>query len=129
MAVRRNWQRPTERNRIARWMLMALPVSADAEAEPRPINAYARPAIVTAIVVVIVSRSCIVTVSDDRATPGIPASAGVVTDYPCLMKEGGTASGLNFVGRVCVRGYECTGAGEQCHCQFSHVHLLISRGT
>jgi len=104
---------------------MALPVWADAEAEPRSINAYARPAIVAAIVVVIVSRSC-VTISDDRATPGIPASAGVVTDYPCLMKEGGTASGLNLVGRICTRGYECTGAGEQCQCQFSHVHLLCA---
>ena len=104
---------------------MALPVWADTEAEPRPINAYARPAIVAAIVVVIVSRSCIVTISDHATvTPGIPASAGVVTDYPCLMKEGGTASGLNLVGRICIRGYEGTGAGEQCQCQFSHVHLL-----
>jgi len=89
-------------------------------------NANARSAIVVAIVVVIVSPRCVIAVPDDHATitPGIPALAGVVTNQPCLMKQRRAVSDLNLVGGISARGYEGTGAGEECQCQFSHVHLL-----
>src|SRR6266702_7010023 len=89
-------------------------------------NANARSAIVVAIVVVIVSPRCVIIVPDDHATiaPGIPALAGVVTNQPCLVKQRRAVSDLNLVGGISARGYEGTGAGEECQCQFSHVHLL-----
>src|SRR6266404_4610141 len=105
---------PTERDRTARWALFrkpgfpqllcwtalalsqrrsearssGLPVAwTDANAEPRSTNADARPAMVIAVVVVSPGR--VIIVSDDHATitPGIPASAGVVTNQSCLVKQ------------------------------------------
>jgi hypothetical protein len=96
----------------------------DAEAEPRPTNANARLAIVVAVAVV--SPRPIITVPDDHATIalGMPASACVVTNQSCLMKQRRAFSDLILVGGISTRGYEGTGAGEECQCQFSHVHLL-----
>src|SRR5258708_8453506 len=78
------------------------------------------------VAVVVVSPRCVVIVSDDHATitPGIPALAGVVTNQSCLVKQRRAVSDLNLVGGVGARGNEATGAGEQCQCQFSHVHFL-----
>src|SRR6266516_290130 len=138
---------PTGRYRTARWALIrepgllqlvgwtafappqkarlfTLPVAwTDAKAESRAVNANARRAIVVAVVV---SPRSIVTVADDHATitSGIPALAGVVTNQPCLVKQRRAVSDLNLVGGIGARGYEGTGAGEECQCQFSHVHLL-----
>jgi hypothetical protein len=96
----------------------------DAEAEPRPTNANARLAIVVAVAVV--SPRPIITVPDDHATiaPVMPALACVVTNHSCLVKQRRAVSDLNLVGGISARGYEGTGAGEECQCQFSHVHLL-----
>src|SRR5258707_12253335 len=96
----------------------------DAEAEPRPTNANARLAIVVAVAVV--SPRPIRTVPDDHATiaPGMPALACVITNQSCLVKQKRAVSDLNVVGGISARGYEGTGAGEECQCQFSHVHLL-----
>jgi hypothetical protein len=102
-----------------------LPVAwTDAEAEPRPTNANARLAIVVAVAVV--SPRPIITVPDDHATiaPGMPALACVVTNQSCLVKQRRAVSDLNLVGGISARGYEGTGAGEECQCQFSHVHFL-----
>jgi hypothetical protein len=92
-------------------------------------NAYAGPAIVAAIVVVVVSPRCIITVSvpNDHPTiaPAMPALAGVVTNQSCLVKQRRAISDLYLVsGGISARGYEGTGAGEECQCQFSHVRLL-----
>src|SRR5258707_174537 len=96
----------------------------DAEAEPRPTNANARLAVVVAVAVV--SPRPIITVPDDHATiaPGMPALACVVTNQSCLVKQRRAVPDLNLVGGISARGYEGTGAGEECQCQFSHVHLL-----
>jgi hypothetical protein len=97
----------------------------NADAESRSVNAEARRAIVVAVVVV--SPRTIITLPDDYATitPGIPALAGVVTNQSYLLKQRRAVSDLNLIGGVGARGYEGTGAGEQCQCQFSHVHLLL----
>jgi hypothetical protein len=140
---------PTERYRTARWALFGIPgflssarqlgglhalskarlirlpvAWTDADAEPRSTNADARPAMVIAVVVVSPRR--VIAVPDDHATitPGIPALAGVVTNQPCLVEQRRAVSDLNLVGGISARGYEGTGAGEECQCQFSHVHLL-----
>src|SRR6266403_6400434 len=78
------------------------------------------------VAIVVVSPRCVIIVSDDHATitSGIPALAGVVTNQPCLVKQRRAVSDLNLVGGIGARGYEGTGAGEECQCQFSHVHLL-----
>src|SRR5512132_3428817 len=81
---------------LARWTvtpaqsrrLFTLPVGwTNADAEPRPVNAEARRAIVVAVVVV--SPRTIITLPDDHATitPGIPALAGVVTNQSYLLKQ------------------------------------------
>src|SRR6476660_7982407 len=79
------------------------------------------------VAVVVVSPRSVITVPDDHATitPGMPAMADVVTNQSCLVKQRRAVSDLNLVGGVGARGYEGTGAGEQCQCQFSHVHLLL----
>src|SRR6478736_5264579 len=79
------------------------------------------------VAVVVVSPRSVITVPDDHATitPGMPALADVVTNQSCLVKQRRAVSDLNLVGGVGARGYEGTGAGEQCQCQFSHVHLLL----
>src|SRR5260370_22684650 len=104
---------------------MRLPVAwTDADAEPRPTNAEAGPGMVVAVVVV--SPRCVIIVSDDHATitPGMPTLADIVTNQSCLVKQRRAVSDLNLVGGVGARGYEGTGAGEQCQCQFSHVPIL-----
>ena len=105
----------------------ALPVWTEAEPEARPINANARSTIVVAIVVVVISPRSIIGVSlADHATitPGMPASACVVTNQSRLVQRGRAISDLNLVSGISARGYEGTGAGKECQCQFSHVHLL-----
>src|SRR6476646_75496 len=79
------------------------------------------------VAVVVVSPRCVIIVSDDHATitPGIPALAGLVTNQSCLVKQRRAVSDLNLVGGVGARGNEGTGDGEECQCQFSHVHLLL----
>jgi hypothetical protein len=54
----------------------------------------------------------------------MPALARVVTNQSCLVKQRRAVSDLNLVGGISARGYEGAGAGEECQCQFSHVHLL-----
>jgi hypothetical protein len=54
----------------------------------------------------------------------MPALADVVTNHACLMKQRRAVTDLNFVSSISARGYEGTGAGEECQCQFSHVRLL-----
>jgi hypothetical protein len=54
----------------------------------------------------------------------MPALACVVTNQSCLVKQRRAVSDLNLVGGVSARGYEGAGAGKECQCQFSHVHLL-----
>src|SRR5437016_3886266 len=99
----------------------------DAEAKSRPIHAYARPIVVAAVVAIIVAAIVITVIPGPSiVTPGMPALAGAVTDQPCLLKQRRALSDLSRVSGVCVRGYEGTGAGEQCQCQSSHVHLLCT---
>src|SRR6266404_7869171 len=57
----------------------------------------------------------------------MPALACVVTNQSCLVKQRRAVSDLNLVGGIRARGYEGTGAGEECQCQFSHVHLLSGK--
>src|SRR4030081_3647497 len=68
----------------------------------------------------------IIAVPDDHTaiTPGMPALGDVVTNHACLMKQRRAVTDLNFVSSISARGYEGTGAGEECQCQFSHVRLL-----
>jgi hypothetical protein len=54
----------------------------------------------------------------------MPALACVVTNQSCLVEQRRAVSDLNLVGGISARGYEGTDAGEECQCQFFHVHLL-----
>src|SRR5260370_28502980 len=78
--------------RAVRWTALVAPGKrgsvawTNAEAEPRAINANARPIIVAAIIVAIPRRRVVSVPADHATAPCIPALAGVVTDQPCLVK-------------------------------------------